>query len=335
MKKKIRTVIAVRKFMQAHLFKPELLTRLSAVADVARYKKEDMSTMDLLELLRANRAEACITGWGTPQLDKDVIAGAPDLKIICHAAGSVKCIVSDAVWDKKIVVTSASAGIAVDVAETTLGLMIISIKRIWQYSRNTREGKWGEGVTPVTREMGGKNIGIIGASHIGRNLIRLLKNFEVKIFLYDPYVTRAEAVKLGVTKVTLDELMKKSDIVTVHAPNVEATYHMINKNNLKLMRDGGILINTARGRLIDEPALIEELKTGRIFACLDVTDPEPPPVDSEFRKLPNVILTPHIAGCITDTVTRLAELAVEEVIRFVSGKPNLYPVTKKMLSKVA
>ena len=143
---------------------------------------------------------------------------------------------------------------------------------------------------------------------------------------YDPYLSEEEASALGVSKVSLENLMSCSDIVSLHAPATEETKHMINKTNLRLMKDGAIFINTARGSIVNEQDLIKELETGRITACLDVTDPEPPDINSPLRKLPNVVLTPHIAGAIANNRLRNGRYAIDELERFFRGEKILYEV---------
>jgi phosphoglycerate dehydrogenase-like enzyme len=142
----------------------------------------------------------------------------------------------------------------------------------------------------------GSTVGIVSASKVGRNVIELLKPFKVDILVYDPYLSDWDAGRLGVKKADLDDLFVKSDFVTLHAPSIPQTRHIIGEKQLKLLRDGAVLINTSRGSVIDHSALLAEAQTGRIFVALDVTDPEPLPPDSPFRKLNNVILTPHVSG---------------------------------------
>ena len=140
---------------------------------------------------------------------------------------------------------------------------------------------------------------------------------------------------MAVKKVELDELISTADIVSLHAPNIPETHHMINAANLKLMKDGAIFINTARGQLVEQQSLISELKTGRIFAAIDVTDPEPPSQDSELRTLPNVVLTPHIAGSIGSNAYRQGDLILEEIKRCSAGEPLQHEVTQAMLATEA
>jgi phosphoglycerate dehydrogenase-like enzyme len=217
---------------------------------------------------------------------------------------------------------------------TTLGLMIVGLKRIWPLGQHVREGGWRESPYWPSRELYGKTVGIIGASHVGRHVIELLRPFGARILLYDPYVSPEEAARLGVTRAELDDLLCQADVVSLHAPAKPETHHLLDAGRLALMKDETLLINTARGTLIDEAALVAELAKGRFFAFLDVTDPEPPAADSPLRQLDNVVVTPHLAGCIEDC-GRLGEMAVEELRRYFAGEPSLYEVTAAMLARIA
>ena len=287
---------------------------------------------DLLSLLP--EADGCITGWGVAPLDTDVIAAAPRLQIVAHAAGTIKTIISEAAWQRGITVTSAAPAIAERVAETTLALMIVGIKGLWPLARGVSAGGWRDGQNWPSREFYHKTVGIISASHVGRALMRLLQHFRVEVLLYDPTLTGEEAAALGARQTDLNNLLHHADIVSLHAPSLPETRHLLNAENLPLMKDQAILINTARGALIEEVALIAELSKGRLFAFLDVTDPEPPRADNPLRKLPNVVLTPHVAGCVDDC-TMLGEMAVEELRRYFHHEPPLNRVTRAMLAHIA
>jgi phosphoglycerate dehydrogenase-like enzyme len=306
---------------------------LDAFADVIHHTgSEPADKPALIALLPP--ADACITSWDVAQLDADVMAAAPRLRAMAHMGSSVKRFVSDAVWARDVRVTSAGLALAVDVAETTLGLMIVGMKRVWPLAQHVREGGWRETPWWPARELFGKEAGIIGASNVGRHVIKLLQAFAVHVLVYDPFISADAAALLGAQKVELDELLRRSDIVSLHAPAKPETHHLLNGERLALMKDNALLINTARGSLIDEPALINELSRGRFFAFLDVTDPEPPVVDSPLRRLENVVVVPHIAGCI-ENCGRMGELAVEELRRFFAGEPALYPVRPEMFSRIS
>ena len=278
-------------------------------------------------------ADVVITSWGSPKMTPEVLDVAPKLKLIAHSAGSVKSVTTEAVWRRGIRVTSCAPAIAVAVAETTLTCILAGLKGLFPMRERLRKKRdWWQCRTN-TREMHHKTIGIIAASHVGRNVIRLLQSFDVDVLLYDPYVSAAKTKALGATKVPLTTLLRKSDVVSLHAPSTDETRHMLGAKHFKLMKDNAVFVNTARGACIDEKALVRELKKGRFFAFLDVTDPEPPRKTSALWKLDNVVLTPHIAGTVDD-YTPLGALAVEEVKRFAAGKKQRYPIRLEMLKSI-
>lgn len=310
--------------------------RLGEVATIVHHEgPEPAGTAELIELLPG--ARACITSWGVAPLDAEVVAAADTLELMAHMGSSVKRFVSDAVWARGIRVTSAGVTLARDVAETTLGLMIVGRKRIWPLGRHVADGGWRD--SPVwdrwdARELSRSTVGLVGASNVGRHVIDLLRPFETTILVADPFLAAEEAERLDVERVELEELAARSDIVSIHCPENDDTRHMIDAPVLGAMTDGSLLINTARGGIVDEAALVAELETGRIFAFLDVTDPEPPAPDSPLRHLPNVVVTPHIAGCI-ENCNRMGELAVEEIRRYFAGEPPVYEIRPDMLDRIA
>ena len=333
-----RPVVAVT-IGRAHyrrMFSDAALDALAEAAEVVHHPgDEPASKQDLLAVLAG--ADACVTSWGVAPLDAEVVAAVPRLGHMAHMGGSVKRFVSDAVWERGIRVTSASVTLARDVAETTLGLMIVGRKRIWPLGNHVRAGGWRDRPTWErwdARELHRSTVGLVGAGNVGRHVIELLGPFEATILVADPYLDREEAERLGVEKVDLPELMERSDTVSIHAPDNDQTRHMIDAELLGRLRDGAVLINTARGSIIDEPALVDELATGRIFAFLDVTDPEPPALDSPLRHLENVVVTPHIAGCI-ENCHRMGELAAEEVRRYLDGRPAINEIRPDMLDQIA
>jgi phosphoglycerate dehydrogenase-like enzyme len=315
------------------MMSPAAWERLASFAEVVHHPGEDPATRaELMALLPG--ADACLTSWDVARFDGDVLAAAPRLKALAHMGGSVKRVVSDAVWERGIQVTSAAPALGQDVAETTVGLIIVGIKRVWPLAQHVRDGGWRESPWWPARELRGKVVGVVGAGNIGRCVIRLLAPFEPAVLVHDPYLPDVEADRLGVTKMELDDLLPRADVVTLHAPNIPETECLIDARRLALMKDDALLINTARGSLCDEPALVAELSRGRFFAFLDVTDPEPPAADSPLRSLPNVVVTPHLAGCI-ENCTRMGEMAVEELRRFFAGEPPIYRVTPDRLAHTA
>lgn len=249
-------------------------------------------------------AQAAFTCWGTPVFEKEILDCAPELRVILHGAGTPKAIVSDEVWKRGIRVATAAPIIAIDVAETALGAMIYLGKRFRQFEAIMEKRQWDKEKSLVnaqkpymTRLNYLTTVGVISASHVGVNMIRLLKPFGVRVLLYDPLVTLDYARQLGVELIDdLSELMRRSDIVTCHAPKLDATNHLVSREMLALLHDGALFINTSRGSCVDEAALTDELKSGRISAYLDVFEKEPLDPASELYNLENVIVTPHISG---------------------------------------
>ncbi|GAA3402402.1 hydroxyacid dehydrogenase [Paenibacillus hodogayensis] len=271
----------------------------------------------IAELVR--EADIVITSWGCPPFDSDILREAKHLKFVAHAAGTVKGIVTPELIERGVRVSSANDPLGVGVAETALGLTITALKRMWELARSTREGFWDEGKERI-REMFDITIGVVGAGRAGRHYIRLLKQFEVDIVVYDPILSHEEAVTLGCRKVELEELLRQSEVVSIHAPSIPETNHMFNARTLSLMKDNAILVNTARGSLIHEEDLVRELAKGRFIACLDITEQEPPSKDHPFRSLPNVILIPHIAGAVNNGKQRLGRFVADEIGRYLAGE---------------
>jgi phosphoglycerate dehydrogenase-like enzyme len=179
----------------------------------------------------------------------------------------------------------------------------------------------------------GRRVGIVGFGRIGRAFAKLLPPLGVEILVSDPYATAESVAAFGGKLVALDDLVRECSVVVLCAALTPETRGMFDQRRLSLLRDGTYLINVARGGLIDLDALLRELRSGRITAALDVTDPlEPLPADHELRRLPNVILTPHIAAGGIEMRREMGATAVAEVIRFAKGEPPLNRVTVEMLA---
>ncbi|GFJ88417.1 2-hydroxyacid dehydrogenase [Phytohabitans rumicis] len=274
---------------------------------------------------------------GCPPITAAVLDAAPKLAAIVHTGGSVKSHVTAECWERGLVVSTAAAANALPVAEYTLASIILAAKGARAVEREYRARRARVDLLVEHPQIGSyrRTVGVVGASRIGRRVIELLRPFDFDVSLYDPYVDAADARQLGVRLVGLPDLLRGNDIVTLHAPSLPSTRHMIDRAGLASLRDGATLINTARGALVDQAALEAELSTGRIDAVIDVTDPEVPPPDSILYRLPNVVLTPHLAGALGNELHRLATCTVDEIARFVSGKPFAHPVTASELSYIA
>ncbi|MEV8388965.1 hydroxyacid dehydrogenase [Streptomyces sp. NPDC056650] len=279
-------------------------------------------------------AEILVSGWGCPRLTADVLAEAPHLRAVMHAAGTVKPIVSEAVWERGIVVSSAADANAGPVASCTVALITLAARRTLTMAAGYADG-WPDFADRSGAD--GLTVGIIGASRIGRRVIAELGRSDAgfQVLLSDPYVTDEEARRLGAERVELAELCARSSVVSVHAPLLPGTTGLLDATMLALIPDGGALVNTARGAIVDTDALTAECASGRLEAYLDVTSPEPLPPGHPLLSLPNVLVTPHIAGAQGSEVRRLGQYAVAEVARWVAGEPLLGEVTREALPRLA
>lgn len=317
------------------IFPPDTLARLRERVDV----DPSLVAGDFADpRVRARLAdtEILITGWGCPRLDAAALDAAPKLRAVLHAAGSVKGFATPEVWERGIVVSSAAAANALPVAEYTLAMILLAGKDVFAHRERLRAERafpYGE-ILPGIGNFG-RRVGIVGASRIGRRLIELLRPFDLSVNLADPYVDEAGAAALGVPLLPLDELLAGSDIVTVHAPQTPETRHLIGRRELALMPAGSVLVNTARGSLVDHDALIEALRAGRVGAILDVTDPEPLPADSPLYDLPNAFVTPHLAGSQGNEVARLGLTVLAEAERLLSGRTPEFRIDVAELDRSA
>ena len=283
--------------------------------------------------------EILVGGWGCNVLDDALLIRMPKLRLLAYAAGSVKHTVTPATWERGILVSSAAAANAVPVAEFTFAAVVMIAKDVFRAREQLRETRGRAAVTSSgpsgvvgTR---GLRIGIIGASTIGRLVIERLATLDAEVAVSDPYLDEERAHALGVTPMELDELFAWSDIVSVHAPELPSTRRLVDADRLARLHDGAWLINTARGSLVDTDALTRECATGRLNAFIDTPDPEPLPADSPLYVLPNVVLTPHIAGSLGNEISRMGDLAVAEVRRFLAGEPLHHQVRAEDLDRIA
>ncbi len=308
------------------MFSPDDLSRLREVAAVVG-PAETGGPEHIRPLLKD--AIAAITGWQTAPFDETLLASAPNLKLIAHSAGTVKNLVDDAVYDRGIRVINAAAANAAPVAETTVAMMVVMLKRIpWLIPAH---GDKDAVHTAPVRELRDLSVGLIGASRVGREVVRLLRSYpRLRVIVYDPILTEPEARELGVEIASLDAVCR-CDVVSIHAPSLPTTHHMINGAALALLPDHAVLINTSRGALIDEAALVAEVRRRPLFVYLDVTDPEPTAPDSPMRREANILITPHIAGGMNQGRRDMGRMAINETIRFLRGWPLEQEVTRDML----
>jgi len=327
---RLNVLVLASDILFQHFFTDESLEKLGDVASWSRSLLRDDSSQLRTEIANA---DVLLTTWHSPFITADMLGQNSRVKLIAHCGGEVKSRVAEDVFGT-VTITNAADPMARGVAEMALALMLTLVRRIPDYAAEMRNGVTrtneyvSEGETLLRRQ-----VGIVGFGRIGRALAGLLQPLGVDVFVSDPYA-KADVVAAYDTKlVELHELLSMCSVVVLCAALTPDTRGMFDEHRLALMGDGSYLINVARGGLIDMEALLDELRSGRINTALDVTDPlEPLPPDHELRKLPNVILTPHIAAGGIEMRREIGALAVDEVIRFAKGEPPLNRVTREMLA---
>lgn len=281
-------------------------------------------------------ADVAITSWGNTPIDGELLEVCPDLKLLCHAAGSVKPVVCPEMWAKGVRVTSSACALSMGVSETALGFTIAACKNLFNLNTSLHSGGWEAGKENI-RELYGLTVGIVGFGWAGRHYCELLAPFDVEKVVYDPFASEEKIAACDAKKVSFEELLKISDVISVHAPSIDSTYHMFNADTLALMKKDAVLINTARGTLIDEDALYAHMKAGNLkYACLDVRDPEPPTAENNrLAELPNCILSPHLAGLAQNGLKKIGKHVCDEIERYLKGEAMIGEVTQEMLATMA
>lgn len=284
------------------------------------------------------QARIMVTGWPTPRLTPDIFAAMPHLGLLAHAAGSIKPIMPAEGFPAGFVITNCVAQNAIPVAEYALAAILFANKRVFHLSRTYREMRQGrKAVLASTSAFGNyqRTVGLVGASTIGRLVAKMLQPFDLDVIVADPYMSEADAADMGVTKVTLAYLFENADTISLHAPLLPETRHMIDAQLIDAIKPGATLINTARGALVDEHALIAALERGHIQAIIDTTWPEVPDADSPLWTLPNLLLTPHIAGATSLEIRRFGAAVIEVIEAFIEGRPIPDRVSFDQLDRLA
>jgi len=269
--------------------------------------------------------DLCLTGWHVPCVDHDLVQHADRLRLVAHVGGTVATVASESLYARGIRVCSGNAVMARVVAEAILGYFLGGLRDLVTFDRNLhQEPGWLRDIERC-RSLFGKTVGFVGLGTVGRALLELLRPFGVTVKVYDPYVDGGVLQAWPyANQVDLEECLRSSDVLSIHAARTDETRNLMNAERLSLLKDGALLVNAARGAIIDEDALVAELESERFSAVLDVYVHEPLPDDSPLRRMHNVILTPHIAGVPSHPL--MAEAMVGEVERFISGKDLRYEI---------
>ncbi|MEU1278034.1 hydroxyacid dehydrogenase [Streptomyces sp. NPDC005805] len=331
-----RAVLAMSPEAASAVLGPRALAALGEVCDLAPPPVLDDFTTDRARELLAG-AELLVTGWGCPPLDAAALAAAPLLRAVVHTAGSVRGHVTEACWERGVEVSSAASANALPVAEYTVGVILLTGKRVLEQAREYRAGASREDWLRVPAHVGNyrRTVGILSASMIGRRVIELLRPYDLAVLLHDPFVTETEARALGVEAVGLGELFARSDTVSVHTPLLPETRGLVSRELLGSMRHDAVLVNTARGAVVDQDALVEALGENRIRAVLDVTDPDVLPPDHPLWSCEGALITPHVAGSQGNEWQRLSDLAVSEAARWAAGTGFAHGVPRERAAFLA
>jgi phosphoglycerate dehydrogenase-like enzyme len=316
MKPRCVFVMDARHFPQA--FGADELSRLSQIVDLAGPAVSGASLMtgDYRDV------ELIIGSWGMPELNEALLARLPRLRALFYAAGTVKRIATKASWARGIRITTAALENAKPTAEFTFAEIILSLKRAWERIFLLREKQVHQQESDLVAGAYGTTVGLLSLGKVGSLVAQRLATLDVAVFAYDPMVSPAQAAALGVRLCPLEEIFAQADVVSCHMPSTLQTRRLLGGDLFRRMKRGATFINTARGIIVREEELVAVLRERPdLFAVLDVTDPEPPAADSPLFRLPNVVLTPHIAGSIGLECRRMGRMMVSEVERYIAGQP--------------
>jgi len=242
----------------------------------------------------------------------------PELRIIAQTGNHVYHIDMEAAEERGIIVAKATGGGCAGAAELAIGMMIALMRQIPTVDRRMRQGEW---PTPMTRVLRGKTLGIVGLGYVGRHLAKIANAFGMRVLAWGPRLTQAVAVPLGAESVSLDELMSAADIVSVHATLSAESRGLLDARRLGRMKPTALLVNTARGPIVEEAALVAALSENRIAgAGLDVFDEEPLPPGHPLTTLSNVVLTPHLGWPTDEMYEKFADAAADALLAYLEGR---------------
>jgi phosphoglycerate dehydrogenase-like enzyme len=280
-------------------------------------------------------ADVLFGGWGMPMMDTSFLALVPRVKAVFYGAGTIKAFTPDAFWQKGIIISSAYAANAVPVAEFTFAQIILSLKNVWPATLQIRQNS----AFPKDRTcIGayGSTVGLVSLGMIGKMVLEKLRTLDVKVIAYDPFVTPEQASEMGIELCSLEDLFQRADVVSLHTPWLKEAENLIRGSHFNSMKSLATFINTSRGAVVNEEEMIGALKLRPdLTALLDVTWPEPPVAGSPLYTLPNVFLTPHIAGSVEGECARMGRYMLEEFRRYSRGEPLKWQISREMSTRMA
>lgn len=326
--------------MKIFVTMPDDETRESFIPADVRHRLAEIAEVEYNTLTRQLNSDelreklmgvnAVITGWGTGKLGKEVLDGNDTLKIIAHTGGTVSSIVDSYVYDKGIKILSGNNIYAESVAEAILAYALLGLRKIPHYLDVMKNNGWNAGAR--WEGLLDQTVGFVSFGMIPKHLVGMLKPFRAKIKVYSSHISDAELEKYNMEKATLEEVFSECKVISVHSAYNEKTHHMINKQILEKIPNGALFINTSRGGVIDEAALIEELRKERFTAVLDVYEKEPLPDNHPLRNMPNVYAVPHMGGPTYDRRKYVTLALADDIDGFVHGRPLKNEITRSYVS---
>jgi len=328
-----RLVVCVAEPEASAFFPAETRADLATLGAVTWCRPDDVR--DAADFARTlSQAQVLVTAWGFPRLDAARLASAPDLELVVHAASSLRAVTSDDFWAAGIPISQAGAAMAPAVAELALTCTLSLLRRTHRLDHALRSGVgWDEArAVPRAREIAGARIGVVGASRTGRRYVEACRALGADVRVHDPYLAPDDELLPVATD--LDALLAGSDVVAVHAPATPETAGLLDAARLATIPDGAAVVNTARSSIVDMDALYDAVSSGRLDAALDVFDDEPLPAGDRWRRLPNVLLTPHVAGATVESRRRAGRIVVDEVRRHLAGLTLEHAVTRSQTERM-
>lgn len=313
-------------------FTSEIMEALKCVGEVERNPYErDLTAEEIITM--AKDAEILLTGWGTCHLEKSIVAALPKLRLIAHTAGSVALLASLDIYETGVRVISGNDIFAQSVAEGCLCYTLSALRRIEHYTGEIRNGRWLESGFS-NQGLIGKKVGIVGFGAIAKYFLELIRWFRCEVLIYSSHLSEEEAEKYGGKKAELQEIFSSCDVVSIHSSLTPDTEGMITREMLESLRPDALLVNTSRGKVIDEQALFELLEQERFHAALDVYAEEPLKKENPIRQCKNVLLMPHMAGPTVDMRKVVAAELAKDIQRFANNEKLVYEITEEQAKRM-
>jgi len=308
------------------VYGPDERRDIAARVDIVGSRLDPKTFLD--QRGRLDDVEGIFSSWGMPRMDAAFFDVFPKLRVLFYGAGAVNAFVTDEMWARGVQIANANVANGVPVAEFTTAQIILSLKQTWRMALETRRDKRLSRV-PVAGAYRSV-VGLVSLGAIGRMVAQRLREYDVDVIAYDPHAPADFARDIGVTLVSLEDVFARADVVSCHTPWLPETEGLVHGALFRSMKPGATFINTARGAVVNEPEMIDVLRERPdLFALLDVTWPEPPVAGSPLYELPNVVLTPHIAGSMNGECRRMGRVMIDELDRWMRGEPLRYRVSRE------